>query len=129
MNMRIRAYTLTVHAGHAPCWMFDPQRGREVLSVANCKPLIRHAADVGEWVAGVTTKAMGCRLTLPNAVSGLAGTIHSTLPTDCGSYRAPDRRVKENDATGWNSPRIRISVSLSTTGGSPDFRTYTLSME
>ena len=60
--MIIRAYTLTVHAGHAPCWMLDPQHGREVLSLANCKPLIRDAADVGEWIAGVTPKAMGCRL-------------------------------------------------------------------
>jgi hypothetical protein len=58
--MRIRAYTLTVHAGHAPCWMYDKRQGREVLSLANCKPLIRSVAPVGEWVAGVTSKDMGC---------------------------------------------------------------------
>ncbi len=62
MTMRIRAYTLIVHAGHAPCWMFDPQQRRELLSLANCKPLIRDAALLGEWIAGVTPKAMGCRL-------------------------------------------------------------------
>jgi hypothetical protein len=60
--MRIRAYTLTVHAGHAPCRMFDPQQDREVLSLANCKPQIRNTAPVGEWIAGVTPKHMGCRL-------------------------------------------------------------------
>jgi Nucleotide modification associated domain 2 len=60
--MRIRAYTLTVHAGHAPCWMHDNEQGCEVLSLANCKPAIRSAAPVGEWVAGITSKDMGCRL-------------------------------------------------------------------
>ena len=60
--MKIRAYTLAVHVGHAPCWMFDTQQDREVLSLANCKPRIRDAAALGEWIAGVTPKAMGCRL-------------------------------------------------------------------
>lgn len=60
--MRIRAYTLTVHAGHAPCWMHDRRQGQEVLSLANCKPLIRSAAPIGEWIAGITPKDMGCRL-------------------------------------------------------------------
>jgi hypothetical protein len=60
--MNVRAYTLTVHAGHAPCWMPDMQQGREVLSLANCKPPIRTAAPVGEWIAGITPKGTGCRL-------------------------------------------------------------------
>ena len=60
--MRIRAYTLAVHVGHAPCWMFDTQQRREVLSLANCKPRIRDAAALGDWIAGVTPKSMGCRL-------------------------------------------------------------------
>jgi Nucleotide modification associated domain 2 len=60
--MRVRAYTLTVHAGHAPCWTHDTQQGREVLSLANCKPQIRSAAPVGEWIAGITPKDMGCML-------------------------------------------------------------------
>ena len=60
--MRGRAYTLTVHAGHAPCWMRDEKQRREVLSLANCKPQIRSAAPVGEWVAGITPKDMGCML-------------------------------------------------------------------
>jgi len=60
--MKIRAYTLTVHAGHAPCWMHDKSENLELLTLANCKPQIRDAASVGEWIAGVTPKAMGCRL-------------------------------------------------------------------
>jgi Nucleotide modification associated domain 2 len=60
--MRIRAYTLTVHAGHAPCWMYDEQQGLELLSLANCKPLIRDSAAVGEWIAGITPKGIGNRL-------------------------------------------------------------------
>jgi hypothetical protein len=60
--MRIPAYTLTVHAGHPSCWMFDPQQDREVLSLANCKPRMRDAAALGEWIAAVTPKANGNRL-------------------------------------------------------------------
>ena len=66
--MRIRAYTLTVHVGHAPCWMYDKDRGCEILSLANCKPMIRQAAhenagkNTGEWIAGVTPTRMGLRL-------------------------------------------------------------------
>lgn len=60
--MKIRAYTLDVHAGHAPCWMQDPNIGSEVLTLANCKPLIRTAANEGEWIAGVTPTRMTLRL-------------------------------------------------------------------
>lgn len=60
--MRVRAYTLTVHAGHAPCWMHDKRQGREVLSLANCKPQIRSAAPAGEWIARITPKDMSGRL-------------------------------------------------------------------
>jgi hypothetical protein len=42
--------------------MHDPSENRDLLTLANCKPLIRDAALVGEWIAGVTPKAMGCRL-------------------------------------------------------------------
>lgn len=59
--MRIRAYTLAVHAGHAPCWMYDPVQKSEVLSLANCKPPIRDAAPLGEWVAAITPTRMGLR--------------------------------------------------------------------
>jgi hypothetical protein len=60
--MRIRAYTLAVHVGHAPCWMNDPLRNCELLTLANCKPKIRDVAQKGEWVAGVTPKGTGYRL-------------------------------------------------------------------
>ena len=60
--MRIRAYTLDVHAGHAPCWMHDKSGGCEVLTLANCKPRIRDVALVSEWIAVVTPKRMGHRL-------------------------------------------------------------------
>jgi hypothetical protein len=60
--MRIRAYTLDVHVGHAPCWMYDPARNCELLTLANCKPLIRDVASEGEWIAGVTPTRMGHRL-------------------------------------------------------------------
>ena len=57
--MKIRAYTLAVHVGHAPCWMYDKSQNCELLTLANCKPRIREAAVVGEWIAGITPKAMG----------------------------------------------------------------------
>jgi len=60
--MRIRAYTLAVHVGHAPCWMYDPSQNCELLTLANCKPKIRDVAHEGEWVAGVTPKGMGYKL-------------------------------------------------------------------
>lgn len=60
--MKIRAYTLTVHAGHAPCWMHDNLQNCEVLSLANCKPPIRDVASVGEWIAGITPTRMEPRL-------------------------------------------------------------------
>ncbi len=60
--MKIRAYTLDVHAGHAPCWMVDKSRECEVLSLANCKPLIRDAAEPEEWIAGVTPTRMQLQL-------------------------------------------------------------------
>jgi hypothetical protein len=60
--MQIRAYTLEVHAGHAPCWMYDAEEGVELLSLANCKPPIRRVAREGDWIAGVTPKRMDCRL-------------------------------------------------------------------
>lgn len=68
--MRIRAYTLAVHVGHAPCWMNDISQNRELLTLANCKPLIRDAAPVGEWIAGVTPKRMGQRLAYLMQVDG-----------------------------------------------------------
>jgi hypothetical protein len=42
--------------------MYDKTRNCEVLSLANCKPLIRDVADVGEWIAGVTPTRMELRL-------------------------------------------------------------------
>jgi|ERR1035437_5429799 hypothetical protein len=60
--MKIRAYTLDVHVGHAPCWMYDRLRRSELLTLANCKPPIRDVAPVGEWIAGVTPKRMEHRL-------------------------------------------------------------------
>ena len=60
--MRIRAYTLDVNVGHAPCWMDDKSAGRELLTLANCKPRIRDFALEGEWIAGVTPKRMEHRL-------------------------------------------------------------------
>ena len=60
--MRIRAYTLDVHVGHAPCWMYDKSEDRELLTLANCKPPIRDVAPVGEWIAGVTPTRMEHRL-------------------------------------------------------------------
>ena len=60
--MRIRAYTLAVHVGHAPCWMHDNSQNCELLTLANCKPQIRDFALEGEWVAGVTSKRMECGL-------------------------------------------------------------------
>ena len=60
--MRIRAYTLDVHVGHAPCWMYEKSRECEILSLANCKPLIREVAPIGEWIAGITPARMTMRL-------------------------------------------------------------------
>lgn len=60
--MKIRAYTLAVHVGHAPCWMRDSLENHELLTLANCKPLIRDAASIGEWIAGVTPTRMEHRL-------------------------------------------------------------------
>ena len=60
--MKVRAYTLAVHAGHAPCWMYDTSQNCDVLTLANCKPLIREVAPLGEWIAGVTPTRMEPRL-------------------------------------------------------------------
>jgi hypothetical protein len=60
--MQVRAYTLDVHAGHAPCWMSDAEQNCEILTLANCKPLIRNVAPDGEWIAGITPTRMGLRL-------------------------------------------------------------------
>lgn len=58
----VRAYTLNVNVGHAPCWMYDEAKRCEVLTLANCKPRIRDVADRDEWIAGVTPTRMGLRL-------------------------------------------------------------------
>jgi hypothetical protein len=60
--VRVRAYTLNNHVGHAPCWMHDESDDCELLTLANCKPGIRDSAIVGEWIAGVAPKRMGCGL-------------------------------------------------------------------
>jgi len=60
--VRIRAYTLVAHVGHAPCWMNDKSQDYELLTLSNCKPLIRNVATEGEWIAGVTPTRMGHRL-------------------------------------------------------------------
>ena len=60
--MRVRAYTLNVNVGHAPCWMYDVAKGFEVLTLANCKPPVREAAECCEWIAGVTPTRMTARL-------------------------------------------------------------------
>jgi hypothetical protein len=61
-RIRIRAYTLRVNYGHAPCWEFDSSEGCEVLTIANCKWPIREKVSEGEWVAGVTPSKLGSRL-------------------------------------------------------------------
>lgn len=60
--MIVRAYTLNVNVGHAPCWMYDKVKGFEVLTLANCKPQVRNVAKADEWIAGITPTRMGLRL-------------------------------------------------------------------
>lgn len=118
--MRIRAYTLTVHVGHAPCWMFDEREGRAVLSLANCKPLIRNAAPVGEWIAGVTPKAngnglaylmlVGERLTRKEYWARYKRSRHDSIyaPSDDGDWKqlrnpwhVDDESRKHDLSSGW----------------------------
>ncbi|HPY31129.1 MAG TPA: hypothetical protein PLT00_12660 [Verrucomicrobiota bacterium] len=44
---RIFVYKMTADNGGAPCLMND------LLSLAICKPKIRHKAKVGDWIIGL----------------------------------------------------------------------------
>jgi len=51
-NVLLRSYKMTHDTGFAP----NPYGG--LLSLATCKPGIRSCAEVGEWIAGFTSRAL-----------------------------------------------------------------------
>ena len=52
-DIRLFSYKMTHDTGFAP----NPFHG--VLTLANCKPLIRKYKKVGDWIAGFTSKKLG----------------------------------------------------------------------
>jgi len=51
-NMRLFSYKLQVDSGFAPNPFW------EVLTLATCKPQIRKSKQIGDWIAGFTSKAL-----------------------------------------------------------------------
>lgn len=51
-NIRLFSYKMTHDTGFAP----NPFHG--MLTIANCKPLIRKCKRVGDWIAGFTSKQL-----------------------------------------------------------------------
>ena len=54
--MRLYSYVLTHDTGFAP----NPFRG--YCTLANCKPVIRRTAQVGDWIVGLSPKASGNKI-------------------------------------------------------------------
>jgi len=54
-TLRLFTYKLTHDTGFAPC----PFHG--YLTLANCKPLIRKHKNIGDWIAGFTSKKLKIR--------------------------------------------------------------------
>ena len=61
--MKVYSYILTSDTGFAP----NPFWG--YCTLACCKPMIRRTASVGDWIVGLTPKALGHRIAYAMKVS------------------------------------------------------------
>lgn len=53
--MKLYAYKMTVDSGFAPCPFPEEDK---IITLATCKPGIREKREVGDWIAGFTSKTL-----------------------------------------------------------------------
>ena len=65
--MKLYSYIVTHDTGFSP----NPFWG--YCTIADCKPTIRRTADVGDWIVGLSSKAMGNRIVFAMEVEEILG--------------------------------------------------------
>lgn len=114
---RIFVYKMTADNGGAPCLMND------LLSLAICKPKIRHKAKVGDWIIGLGGKHLGDGIIYVAQVTGTAGREYYgvrkfTRRPDC-IYHFREGGLTRKKSAAYHENPANMATDL---GAGPDYR-------